>query len=89
MVLSTSLNGFTAGLIRAAKVIGWHVATNLVVAVTAYLANVHVSVDQGEKYLFLSAALMGVNALLAFIAKWLKSVSPEEVVPATVGDSIA
>ena len=88
MVLSTSKYGFLSGIIKAAKVFAWVVASGAVAAGAAYIANYHV--DPNNLYLVGGVAL--VNAFFAGIGKWLGTVNPHEVAPQTelaVGENLA
>jgi hypothetical protein len=75
MVLSTSTAGLTAGIIKAVKVFVWVLASGALAAGIAYMASLQVNADN----LYLVAAVASVNALLAGIGKWLKTINPSEV----------
>lgn len=78
MVFSTSKAGLATGALRALKVIGWHLASNIVVALGAWIAGFHVSASD-EKYLIVTASIALANALLAGAGKWLKTVEPADI----------
>jgi hypothetical protein len=89
MVLSTSKNGLVAGLKKALKVILWHIASNALVVVGAYLASIRPDTSDIEKYALIVSMLAVSNAVLAFAGKWLKTVAPAEVESLAVHTGLA
>jgi len=78
-LLDFSSSGAYAGLIKALKVLGYHVFSVAVVAAFGALAEGtgHLSVAHPQYALYLTAAVAFVNALAAFVTKWLGTINPD------------
>jgi hypothetical protein len=74
MLLSTSPTGWKEGLLTVGKVVLWYAATGAITQLTGLVNFLALQPETQEKSLY----FMLINAVLAGIAKWLKSVQPSE-----------
>lgn len=78
VTLDFSLAGFGTGIVKALKVIGYHVASDVLIVAAAYLAHYDPSHVQARYAAIVALAIAVTNALIKGGEEWLTTVKPTQ-----------
>ena len=73
LTLDFGTSGIKEGAVKAGKIIGWHIATDAIIIITAEVAHIlgKAQITHPEYSIYFMGVLAASNAVLGFLGRWL------------------